>query len=210
VTGPGPDDPVEPVVDRLNRRRFTRAERWVHRSVAALLIGCVLTGAVLYNGSLALAVGHRRIVELIHVWCGFALPVPLVIGLASAGYRADLGRLNRWTQRDRQWLRSRRHRRERVGVGKFNAGQKLNSWLSFGAILVLLMSGTVMYVVDLLPLRARTGATFVHDWVALAIGLLVLGHIYRATRDPEARRGMRTGVVSATWAAQEHPDWPPE
>jgi formate dehydrogenase subunit gamma len=56
----------------------------------------------------------------------------------------------------------------------------------------------------------RTGATFVHDWFALGVGLLVIGHIGYAINEPEARRGMRTGQVSASWARAEHPDWATE
>lgn len=53
----------------------------------------------------------------------------------------------------------------------------------------------------------RAGATFVHDGFALAIGLLVLGHVYFAMKDREARRGMRTGQVSRAWARDEHAEW---
>jgi formate dehydrogenase subunit gamma len=47
----------------------------------------------------------------------------------------------------------------------------------------------------------------VHDWFALGLGLLVVGHIVEAVHDPEARRGMRTGRVSPGWAMREHRDW---
>jgi formate dehydrogenase subunit gamma len=124
-------------------------------------------------------------------------------------YRADLHRLNRFTGADWQWLRSSDNRLDRIDVGKFNAGQKINSWLSCAAILVLLGTGTIMNFVGWSPLSWRSGATFVHDWAALAIGLLVIGHIYRAVHDPEARRGMRTGRVSGHWAKAEHPAWRP-
>ena len=59
----------------------------------------------------------------------------------------------------------------------------------------------------LVRLSWRTGATFVHDWFALGVGLLVLGHIYFAIKDAEARRGMRTGHVSVDWAEREHAEW---
>ncbi|MDT4973678.1 MAG: hypothetical protein QOG22_3821, partial [Pseudonocardiales bacterium] len=39
------------------------------------------------------------------------------------------------------------------------------------------------------------------------VGLLVLGHIAYAIKDREARRGMRTGRVSASWAHGEHAAW---
>jgi formate dehydrogenase subunit gamma len=40
--------------------RFSAAVRAVHWSTTALMVVCILTAAVLYNGSIALAVGHRR------------------------------------------------------------------------------------------------------------------------------------------------------
>ena len=73
----------------------------------------------------------------------------------------------------------------------------------------LLGTGTIMNFVGWSSLSWRTGATFVHDWAALAVGLLVIGHIYRALHDPEARRGMRTGRVSGYWAQAQHPAWHP-
>ena len=191
-------------------QRFGRPARWVHGLVGVLMLICILTAAVLYNSSLQVLIGHRRVVELVHVWCGSALPVPLVVGLASAGYRAELRRLDRFTPADWRWLRSRTRRDGRIPVGKFNAGQKLNGSLSTGAIGVLLMTGVVMLATDLAPLGWRTGATLVHDWAALAVGLLVLGHLSFALRDPVALRSLRTGTVPRRWAEAEHPAWAAE
>jgi formate dehydrogenase subunit gamma len=190
--------------------RFSRAERAVHWLTAALAAVCIATAAILYNGPLAIVAGHRHLIELIHVYSGFALPAPMLLGIASAAYRADLGRLNRFTAADWRWLRSRKRRDGSIPVGKFNAGQKLNAALSAGAILALFGTGIAMYFPHLARLSWRTGATFVHDWFALALGLLVLGHLYYAIRDPEARRGMRGGYVSAAWARAEHSQWAAE
>ena len=109
--------------------------------------------------------------------------------------------IDRFDADDGRWLRGAPRRllngRPAPPQGRFNAGQKVNAWLSCASILVLLGTGVIMYFVGLAPLPWRTGATFVHDWVALAVGLLVIGHIYRAVQDAEARRGMRTGAVDA-------------
>ena len=51
-------------------RRFGRAERAVHWTVAALMIVCIITAAILYNGRSRHPVGHRHAIELIHVYCG--------------------------------------------------------------------------------------------------------------------------------------------
>ena len=67
-----------------------------------------------------------------------------------------------------------------------------------------------MYFPGLTRLSWRTGATFVHDWFALAVGLLILGHLYYASKDAESRRGMLSGRVSASWARTEHAAWADE
>jgi len=181
-----------------------------HRLVAILMGSCLVTAVILYNGSLMLAVGHRHLVETIHVWSGLALPVPMLVGLVSKAYRVDLRRLNRFTAADWRWLRSRTRRDGTIPVGKFNAGQKVNAWLVVGATGVLLGTGALMYWTGLVRLSWRSGATFVHDWSALALGLLVIGNVVYAFRDPEARRGMRTGRVWARWAYAEHRAWADE
>jgi formate dehydrogenase subunit gamma len=187
--------------------RFSLSSRWVHGLTATFMIVCILTAAILYNGSIAVLVGHRYLVEQVHVYSGLALPMPLVLGLISRSFRDDARRLDRFTSRDWAWLRSRTRRDGTIEVGKFNAGQKLNACLSAGSIGVLLMSGTVMYLTRLTPLPWRSGATFVHDWFALAVGLLTVGHLWMAAHDPFAMTGMRTGRVPLRWARREHAAW---
>jgi formate dehydrogenase subunit gamma len=173
---------------------------------------CVLTAGALYVPVLAELVGRRRLVVTVHEWSGLLLPVPLLAGLASRAFRADLRRLNRFGAHDRVWLRAvlrRDARPESRPAGKFNAGQKVYAaWLA-GATLVMLGTGLVMWFTHLVPLAWRTGATFVHDWLALTVGIVLAGHIGMALADDEARRGLRTGSVDPDWAAREHPLWRP-
>jgi formate dehydrogenase subunit gamma len=190
--------------------RFSRGVRAVHWTVAVLMLISILTAATLYLGSLALLVGHRHVVEVVHVYAGYALPVAILLGLLSRAFRADLTRLNRFSPADWRWLRSRTRRDGTIRVGKFNAGQKINAALTAGSITVLLGTGVLMNFTGLVRLSWRTGATFVHDWFALGLGLLVLGHLYFALNDGEARRGMRTGRVSTRWAHAEHAAWAEE
>lgn len=182
----------------------------MHWALAALVVVLLLTAAVLYNGSLSVLVGHRHVVELVHVYAGLLLPLPVLLGVLSRGFRADLGRLNRFLPADWSWLRSRTRRDGTLPVGKFNAGQKVNAALSGGSLVVLLGTGVLMHFTGLVRLPLRSGATFVHDWFALGLGLLVLGHLYFALKDPQALRGMRTGRVATSWAIREHPAWAAE
>lgn len=193
-------------------RRFSRAERWVHRTTAVLMGVCVVTAAILYIPQLAILVGRRELVVRIHECAGLGLPVPVLLGLASRAFRADLRFLNRFGPHDKLWLRAalvRDKRRASRPAGKFNAGQKVYAAWIAGATLVMLGTGLLMWFTHLAPLMWRTSATFVHDWLALTIGVVLAGHIGMALGDPEARRGLRTGTVSREWAKREHPLWRP-
>lgn len=196
--------------ERLDRvRRFSPAERWVHRSTAALAGVCLATAACLYLPPLAELVGRRRVLVTVHTYAGLLLVGPFLLGLASRAFRGDLRRLGRFGPHDRVWLRAALRRDRTAGrpAGKFNAGQKVYADWGAGAVLVMLGTGLLMWLTGLAPLVWRTAAVFVHDWLALALALVVAGHIGRALADPEARRGMRTGSVARDWAEREHPLW---
>ena len=195
--------------------RFTRAERYVHWVTTILMLTLIATGAILYNDQLAIFTGHRQFIAVVHLYCGFALPIPMAAGVFSKAYRADARRLNRHTKQDRLWLRHRawkpgRAREHGLKVGKFNAGQKLNAAFLCGAILVMVGTGTLMWFQTLASVSMRTGATFVHDWLALAIGFVIIGHVRCAIGDRHARAGMRRGTVPRWWAEQEHALWAQE
>ncbi|WP_433463060.1 cytochrome b/b6 domain-containing protein [Spirillospora sp. CA-128828] len=203
----------------MNRRdasrwlvRFTRAERSIHHVTALLMLVCLLTAALLYLPMLSTLVGRREMVKTVHVWCGFALPVPILLGLLSRAFRADLRRLNRFGMWDWEWLRRSDRRAVRDGrgilpVGKFNAGQKLNAAFTAGAILIMLGTGEIMTFPGPWGDRWRTGATFVHDWLFLIIVVVTAGHLWEASRDRGALTGMLTGRVDADWAARHHARW---
>lgn len=188
-------------------RRFTVAERWIHRSAAGLLGIAMVTAALLYVPLLAELSGRRELLVTVHKWSGIAALVPLLAGLFSRAFRADLARLNRFGPQDRGWLRATLRRRAPHPSGKFNAGQKMYAALAAGGVLVMVGTGLIMWFPKLTPLFARTGATFVHDWGALLLGAAVIGHIWMASNDPESRRGLRTGLVSRSWARRHHALW---
>jgi formate dehydrogenase subunit gamma len=189
--------------------RFARAERWLHWSNATLFLVLLATGMTLYVPALSRVVGRRVLVKDIHVYAGLLLPVPLL--LAYAGHwrdavRHDVRRLARWSVDDRRWLLSL-GRRGRERMGKFNAGQKLNATFVAGSIPVMLATGAIMRWFDPFPLAWRTGATFVHDWTALALLAVVVGHIAKALREPAALRAMARGTMPADHVARHHPRW---
>lgn len=192
--------------------RFARAERTVHHVTAILMIICLVTASMLYFPAIATMIGRRHLVETVHIYAGFGLPVPALAGLVSRAFRADLRRLNRFLPADREWLRRRDRRavldgRGIVAVGKFNAGQKLNAAFVAGAVGVMLGTGTMLTFPGPWPDTWRTGATFVHDWLTFAIFAVFLGHLWYALRDPGSLAGMATGWVRRDWAERHHAGW---
>jgi formate dehydrogenase subunit gamma len=203
--------------DRVWLLRFDGVERAVHWLTAALFGVLIVTGAALYFGPLTSLIGRRLLVERIHVYAGLALPVPVLLALSGhwgRGLRRDLARFNRWTADDRAWLRSvvrERGRREvasrRHRVGKFNSGQKLNAAFTAGGGLVMLATGCLLHWYRPFPLSWRAGATFVHNWLAVALVVVIAGHIVLALSDPPAMRSILFGRISRGWARRHAPAW---
>ena len=189
--------------------RFDVTERAVHWVTAALVLTLIATGAALYAGPISTLVGRRDLVKTVHVLAGLALPIPLLAGLVlprrGRALRRDVTRIDRFDAEDRRWLRRRTHAAARPG--KFNAGQKLNAVFLGAAGVVLLATGVMLRWPDPWSNDLRTGATFVHDWFAIGVGLAVAGHIVFALRDPIALRAMLRGRVPARWARRTHPRW---
>lgn len=200
----------EPVTGRLVR--FDRAERALHWANAALFMVLLATAAALYLGPLSAVVGRRPLVRDVHVVAGLLLPLPWLVARAgpwSAGLRADARRLARFDDGDWRWVRSGGHD-PFARLGKFHPLQKLNAAFTAGAIPVMLGTGLVMRWFAPFPLRWRTGATFVHDWLALALFATIAVHVGKALADREALGGMWGGTVTARWARRHHPRWADE
>jgi formate dehydrogenase subunit gamma len=184
----------------LSDTRFATPVRVLHWVNATLFLILLFTAAALYVGPVSELVGRRELVKTIHVYTGLCLPIPLLIAaFGSAVFRAEAGRLNRWTAEDWKWLR-----RKKSVPGKYNAGQKLNAAFVAGAIPVMLATGSIMKWFSPFPLSWRTGSTFVHDVIAIVLFFVIVGHIAKALMEPDRLRAMvrggplRAGGRSAT------------
>ncbi|MGD0392281.1 MAG: cytochrome b/b6 domain-containing protein [Acidimicrobiales bacterium] len=188
--------------------RFDLTQRCAHWA-NALLFGILMATALpLYFGSLAGVIGRRHLIAEIHLWAGIALPVPIVISLIGpwgARMRRDLRRFNLWTRDEIRWLRNLGT--TRIVLDKFNPGQKLNAIFVGATIVVMLATGSVMQWFGHFPVSWRTGATFVHDVFALAVFVVVFGHIAFAITHPGSMRSMIKGWVTDAWAARHADGW---
>lgn len=191
--------------------RFDGVERALHWSSALLVLVLVATGVILYVPALSLAVGRRLVIEDVHVFAGVSVFVPLA--LASAGpwgrhLRRDLCSLGRMTAGEMTWLRTL-GRTQRGALEKFNPGQKLNSSAICGLLASLMLTGIILRWGSVLPLSWRTGATFVHDWFALAVTISILAHILLALTHPSVLASMVHGRIPSSWRERHAPCWVP-
>lgn len=189
--------------------RFDRVERAAHWLTAALVLVLVVTGAILYIPAFSVAIGRRLLIEDIHVYVGVAVFVPLIVSLLGPWGRAlrrDLGSMNRFTKGELSWLRSF-GARGHDALGKFNPGQKLNTYAVGALLTVLLATGVILRWGNFVSVSWRTSATFVHDWFAVFLAALIVGHIVFALTHPGALRSMVTGRVTLRWAKRHAPAW---
>ncbi len=196
---------------RLTRElaRFDGVERAVHWSTAVLMLVLLFTGSVLYVPTLALLVGHRAIVENVHVVSGLALLVPLLIGVLGPWRRrlvADLRRFDRWGREDFDWFR-RPSRRLDLPRGKFNGGQKAEAAFLGGGMVVMLATGVIMRFAPSRLVTLATGATLVHDVGYIAIFVAVALHIFVALGRTEQLKSMFTGRITRAWASRNAQLW---
>ncbi len=192
----------------LHVLRFDRVQRTAHWVNALLFFSLMFTAIPLYFGSFFGIVFPRHVIEMIHLWSGLALPLPLIISLLGpwgASMRRDIRRINYWTRDEIRWLRTLG--KSKLAADKFNPGQKLNAIFIGASILVMLVTGSMLQWFRFFSVSWRSGATFVHDTFALAIFLIVIGHIAMALTHRDALRSIFKGWVSRTWAERHAARW---
>ena len=188
--------------------RFDRVQRSAHWANALLFFILMSTAIPLYFGSLFGLLLPRHVIEMIHLWTGLALPLPIIISLVGPwgnAMRHDVRRINYWTRDEIRWMKSLG--KTKLEADKFNPGQKLNAIFIGASILVTLVTGAMLQWFRFFPVSWRSGATFVHDVFAYAIFIVVMGHIFMALTHRDALRSIFKGWVSESWAARNAERW---
>jgi formate dehydrogenase subunit gamma len=188
--------------------RFGATERAVHWSFTVLFLVLATTGAALWFPPMAEAVGHRAALRLVHLAAGCSLlPVPLLVALGGdrRAVLATARDLDAFDADDGDFLR-----RRPSAPGRFNGGQKLNAvWTATSAVL-LTASGIVQWRWPWFPAPWRTGASRLHDLLAVAAVVVVAGHVHLSAVHRSTRHsllGITSGRVRRDWAAEHHPRW---
>lgn len=192
--------------------RYTPSERSNHWAVAILFFLAGLSGLALFHPALfwlSGLFGGGVWTRILHPFLGLAMFLLfLVLAIRFARY-------NRLNANDRQWLGQMgdviNNREDRLAeVGRYNAGQKLLFWVLVLCMLVLLVSGIVIwrqYFGDAFGIGLIRLAVVAHALAAFVLIVGIIVHIYAAIWIKGSVDAMLTGKVSRAWARRHHPGW---
>ncbi len=198
--------------DANKLQRYTPSERANHWLTAIFFFLAALSGLSFFQPfyyPLTLLFAGGVWTRILHPFFG------LVMFLSFAVMYSHFRLLNVMTPADREWLR---HVRDMVGgddrnmpeAGKFNGGQKLLFWLMVACMVLLVLSGIVIwraYFSFLFPVWLIRFAAVVHAAAAAIMVGLIIFHIYVAIWTRESIDAMLYGWVRRAWAKQHHPAW---
>lgn len=192
--------------------RYTFAARINHWITAVSLILLALSGLALFHPSLFFFThlfGGGQLTRIIHPWIG------VVLAVSFLGLFLRFFSLNFWKREDTIWMKNLgqviNNKEEGLPeLGKYNAGQKLVFWGQSILILVLLLSGVVLwdtYFADYTHIDQKRLAAVAHALCAIAAILIWIVHVYAAIWVKGTLRAMTRGSVTGGWAWKHHRKW---
>jgi formate dehydrogenase subunit gamma len=95
-------------------------------------------------------------------------------------------------------------------VGRYNAGQKLLFWVMIATMLLLLLSGIVIWqpwFAPWFPIALIRVAAVIHAVSAFVLILGIIVHIYAGYWVRGTIQAMTRGRVTRAWARFHHPGW---
>ncbi|MCY1403839.1 Formate dehydrogenase, cytochrome b556(fdo) subunit [compost metagenome] len=193
-------------------QRYTANERTNHWAVAILFFLAGLSGLALFHPALFWLThlfGGGPWTRILHPFLGLAMFLFfIVLALRFASHNG----INR---QDRQWLKQWRdvvnNREDNLPeVGRYNAGQKLLFWVLLLSMLVLLVTGFVIwreYFSAWFGIELIRLAVLLHAFAAFVLICSIIVHIYSAIWVKGSMDAMLSGWVSRAWARKHHSGW---
>jgi formate dehydrogenase subunit gamma len=191
-------------------QRYTAPERANHWVLGICFVLLALSGLAFFHPAffpLTQLFGGGVWTRILHPFAG------VLMALSFASMFLRFAALNKMTDVDREWL-------SRAGElvdgndhnmpeqGKYNGGQKIMFWVIAMCMLLLLVSGILLwrayfsFPVDLVRLGALA-----HAFAAAVMIGMMLVHIYAAIWVRGTIRAMVYGTVTRAWAKQHHRAW---
>jgi formate dehydrogenase subunit gamma len=196
--------------DPKDLQRYNASERANHWTVGICFILLAISGLAFFHPAffpLTMLFGGGTWARILHPYIGVILAFAfLILFLRFKG-------LNKMTDTDREWMRRVREMvdgndHNMPEQGKYNGGQKKMFWWLSICVLLLAVSGVLMwrawfgFPVDVV----RVGAV-VHAVAGVVMIALVIVHVYAAIWTKGTIRAMWYGTVTRAWARQHHRAW---
>jgi formate dehydrogenase subunit gamma len=193
-------------------QRYTANERTNHWITAIAFVLLALSGLALFHPAMSwlyALLGGGQWTRILHPFIGVVMFVSFMI--LALRMRAH----NRFEPGDAQWLRQiddvLANREDKLPkVGKYNAGQKLLFFALVVCMLVLLLSGIVIwrqFFSSYFPIGLIRFSALLHAFFAFVIIVAIIVHIYAGLWIKGSIGAMTRGVVSYGWARKHHPRW---
>ena len=192
--------------------RYNANERSNHWLTAISFVLLALSGLAMFHPSmfwLSALFGGGQWMRILHPFIG------VVMFLSFAGLVVRFWHHNLIDSTDVKWLTQindvLNNREDKLPeVGRYNAGQKMLFFVLGTSMLLLLLSGIVIwrrYFSAYFPIEVIRLAVLVHAVAGFVIIASIIVHIYAAIWVRGTMGAMLTGKVTPGWARKHHPRW---
>jgi formate dehydrogenase subunit gamma len=192
--------------------RYSGAARINHWITAASLVLLTISGLALFHPSLFFLTGlfgGGQNARAFHPWLG------LLLFFSFTGLFIRFWRANLWKCEDTDWMLHlpdvAANREDRLPeVGRYNAGQKVVFWAMSVLIIVLILSGLVLwnrYFYEFTTPEQQRFAVLIHSAAAVTVICVWIVHVYAAIWLRGTFPAMIRGSVTGGWAWKHHRKW---
>lgn len=201
-----------PVLEEVVVPRYNGVQRVNHWITAALFTLLGLSGLAMFSPYLFFLTGlfgGGQSTRAVHPWLGVALMISFAI-LFLRFWRLNLPSKDDvlWVLRIGDIVQNRHDRLP--AIGKYNAGQKGVFWSQTALILVMFLSGLVIwdqYFFTYTGIEQKRYAVLSHSLAAIAAITIILVHVYAGLWIRGTSRAMIRGSVTGGWALRHHRKW---
>ncbi|WP_322031356.1 formate dehydrogenase subunit gamma [Paraburkholderia sp. J76] len=192
--------------------RYTRNERSNHWITAITFILLALSGLAMFHPAMSwlyAVLGGGQWTRILHPFIGVVMFVSFLILALRFWHHNYLDKA------DIQWMKQMddvlNNREDRLPeIGRYNAGQKLLFFVMVVCLVLLLLSGIVIwrrYFSMYFPIGIIRLSSLVHSVAAFVLICGIIVHIYAALWVKGSIGAMTRGYVTWGWARKHHPRW---
>jgi formate dehydrogenase subunit gamma len=192
--------------------RYSANERTNHWITAITFVLLALSGLALFHPSmfwLTSIFGGGQWTRILHPFVGVVMFVSFLILVLRFWHHNVLD------SSDMHWLKQiddvlAKREDKLPEIGRYNAGQKLLLFVMVACMILLLLSGIVIwrrYFSFYFPITLIRLAAVIHAATAFVLIAGIIVHIYAALWVKGSIRAMTRGTVTLGWARKHHPRW---